>query len=124
MPPRHVLSAIYISKIGGTEVLMGLHQQKQFITVFEFAWVSLVNSFLEVMVEPSFFPYYILDDTLDNDNPDGDNSINDNNDDENYNQDNNENNDDDNDSNYDSDNGDKIMIIFIPDNVFWRTFYL
>ena len=48
---------------------MGLHQQKQFITVFEFAWVSLVNSFLNVMVKPSFFPYYILDDTLDNHTP-------------------------------------------------------
>ena len=53
-----------------------------FITVFEFAitfWVWLVNSFQKV----SLFPDYILDDTLDNDTPNGDNDINDN-DDENY----------------------------------------
>ena len=43
-------------------------------------------------VEPSLLPDYILDDTLDNNTPDGDNFINDNND-ENYNHDDNENND-------------------------------
>ena len=43
-------------------------------------------------MEPSLLPDYILDDTLDNNTPDGDNFINDNND-ENYNHDDNENND-------------------------------
>ena len=45
-----------------------------FITVFEFAitfWVWLVNSFQKV----SLFPDYNLDDTLDNDTPNGDNVL-------------------------------------------------
>ena len=53
----------------------------------------MVNGFLKVRVEPSLLPDYILDHTLDNNTPDGDNFINDNNDDGNYNHDDNENND-------------------------------
>ena len=96
---------------------------------FEFAitfWVLLVNSFRKVRVETSSFPDYILDETLDNDTPNGDNCINDNDDhDENCIYDNNENNDrnqyndhtdDDNDNNYDNNN--------TPGNAFWKTFYL
>ena len=52
----------------------------------------MVNGFLKVRVEPSLLPDYILDHTLDNNTPDGDNFINDN-DDGNYNHDDNENND-------------------------------
>ena len=70
---------------------------------------------------------YVLDDTLDDDIPDGDNGINANNDDESYTYDDNENNAgnhlncnnvDDNGNNDDNDNGDRIVMIF----AFCRTF--
>ena len=54
-----------------------------FITVFELAitfLVWLVNGFQKVRVEASLLPDYILDDTLDNDTPNGDIGINDDND--------------------------------------------
>ena len=81
----------------------------------------MVNGFQKVRVEPTFFPYYILNDILDDDTTDGVNGIIDNNDTENYDHDtnknndgnnHNDNNDDDNDSNYDTDNGDLTIIIF------------
>ena len=87
-----------------------------FTTVFECAmtfWVWLVNSFQKARVET-------LDDTLDNETPNGD-CINDNYDDENYINDNNGNNDhnhhndyndDDNDNSFDNDNGDQTIVIF------------
>ena len=80
----------------------------------------MVNSFQEIRVETNLFPDYILDDTSDNDNLNGDKSINDMDDDENYINDNNRNNDcnhpndhndDDNDNNFDNDNGDQIIRI-------------
>ena len=100
-----------------------------FITVFEFVttfWVWLVNSFQKARVETSLFQDYILDSTLDNETPNGDNDINDNYDDddydhENYVNDNNGNsdcnhhddyNDDDNDNNYDNANGNQAIMIF------------
>ena len=70
---------------------------------------------------------YVLDDTLDDDNPDGDNGINANNDDESYTYDDNKNNDgnhlncnnvDDDGNNDDNDNGDRTVKIF----AFCRTF--
>ena len=79
------------------------------------------SSFQKVREEKSLFPGYIIDDTLDNDTPNGDNGINDNDDNENHINDNNENNyhnhhndhnDDDIDNNYDNDNGDQTIIIF------------
>ena len=80
----------------------------------------MVNSFQKVKVETSLFPDYILDDTLHNNTPNGDNGINDN-DDENYINDNNGNidcdhhndynDDDDNDNNYDNDNGGQTVMI-------------
>ena len=98
-----------------------------FIAVFEFPmtfWVWLVNSLHKARVETSLFQDYILDDTLDNETPNGD-YINDNYDDdydnENYVNDNNGNNDrnhhndhndDDNDNNFDNDNGDQTILIF------------
>ena len=97
--------------------------------------VWLVNSFQKARVETSLFQDYILDDTLDNETPNGD-YINDNYDDdyddENYINDNNGNNDrnhhndyndDDNDNNFDNDNGDQTIVIF-QGNPFWRTFCL
>ena len=39
----------------------------------------MVNGFQKVRVETNLFPDYILDDTLDNDTPNGDIGINDNN---------------------------------------------
>ena len=78
-------------------------------------------------MKTSLFPDYVLDDTLDDGTPDGDNGINDNNDDENYNYDNNENNDsndlngnnnnnnnnnDNSNNNYDNDNDDQPIKIF------------
>ena len=80
-----------------------------------------MNSLLKVSVKTSLFPDHVLDDTLDDNTPHGDNGVNDNNDDENYNYDNNENNDanklndnnnDDNDSNYDNGNDDQTIMIF------------
>ena len=47
---------------------------------------------MKVSVKASLFPDYILDDTLEDDTPDGDNGINGNND-ENYNYNSNKNND-------------------------------
>ena len=98
-----------------------------FITVFEFAltfWVWLVCSFQKARVETNLFQDYILDDTLDDETPNGD-FINDNYvddyDDENYINDNNGNNDrnnhndyndDDNDNNFDNDNCDQAIVIF------------
>lgn len=49
----------------------------------------MVNSFQEIRAETNLFPDYILDDTSDNDNLNGDKSINDMDDDENYINDNN-----------------------------------
>ena len=72
-------------------------------------------------MKASFIQDFVLDGTLDDDTPDGDNGINDNNDDEIYNYDNNENNysnhlndnnNDDNDNNYDNDNDDQTTMIF------------
>ena len=99
-----------------------------FITVFEFTMtfrVWLVNSFHRARVETSLSQDYILDDTLDNNTPNGDCGINDNYDDDDYDDesyinDNNGNNNhnhhndynnDDNDSNYDNDNGDQTIMI-------------
>ena len=66
-----------------------------FITVFEFSitfWVWLVNSIQKVRLETSLLQDYILDDTWDNDTPNGVNGINVNDDDdENYINNNNEN---------------------------------
>ena len=53
-----------------------------FITVLEFSitfCVWLVNGSQKVRVETSLFPDYALDDTLENDNPNGDIGISDNN---------------------------------------------
>ena len=72
-------------------------------------------------MKTSLFPDYVLDYTLHDDTPDGDNGINGNNDEENCNYDNNKNNDsnhlndnnnDDNDNNYDHDNDDQTIMIF------------
>ena len=80
----------------------------------------MVNSFQKVRVETDLLPDYILDYSLDNDTPNGDNGINDNDDCECYNNDNNGNNDlnhhndhndDNNDNNHDKDNGDHTIII-------------
>ena len=67
------------------------------ITVFEFGitfWIWLVNGFQKVRVETSLFPDYILDDTLDNDTPNGDTGINSNNENNDRNHHNNHNDDD------------------------------
>ena len=77
------------------------------------------NSFLKVRVDTSLFPDYILDDTLDNDTPNGCNGISDNID-EKHDHDNIENNNvnlynnncDDNDSNFDNVNGDQTIMMF------------
>ena len=90
-------------------------------------WVWLVNNFQKTRVETSFFQYYILDDTLDNETP-NDNYINDNYEDDyddeiyvNDNNNNNNNNDrnhyndynhDDNDNKFDNDNLDQTVVIF------------
>ena len=89
--------------------------------------VWLVSSFQKARMETSLLQNYILEGTLDNDTPSGDNRINDNYDvyddydDERYINDNNWNNncnhhndynDDDNDNNYDSDNGNQTIMIF------------
>lgn len=73
-------------------------------------------------MEPTLFPYYILNDILDDDTTDGVNGIIDNNVTENYDHDDtnknndgnnhNDNNDDGNDGNYDNDNGDLTIMIF------------
>ena len=66
-------------------------------------------------METSLLPHYVLDDTLDNDTPNGDNGINNNDNYENYINDNNGNNDrndHDNDKNHDNDNGDQKIMTF------------
>ena len=54
----------------------------------------MVNGFQKVRVETSLFPDYILDDTLDNDTPNGDIGINSNNENNDRNHHNNHNDDD------------------------------
>ena len=97
-----------------------------FITVFMTFSVWLVNSIQKTRVEINLFQGNILDGTLDNDTPNGNNRINDDYDDDdydndkNYINDNDRNNyckhhndyDDDNDNNHDNDNGDQAIMIF------------
>ena len=90
-----------------------------FITVFEFAmtfWFRLVNSFQKARVKTNLYQDYILDDTLDNETPNGD-YINDNYDDDDYdenyindnngNDDRNQHNDEGNNNNFENDIGDQ-----------------